>query len=135
MTPTFTIPRLYMPYSTVISILLVHSERLKHCTMPTLSFLDRLKSVIQIRLQRCRMQRVNYMASEHALCYFIFVGMCHVTVKTIFCIFLLYVIRVCQSLKSMQTDDETGHLSAEYADRDGIFKSTTCLEKEKNRLI
>jgi hypothetical protein len=80
------------------------------------------------------MQRVDYVASglsDYALCYCIFVGMCRVTVKTIFCILLLYVIRVGQSFISMQTDDDTGHLSAEHEDRDGIFRSTTCLEKEK----
>jgi len=80
------------------------------------------------------MQRVDYMASglsEYALCYCIFVGMCCVTVKTIFFIPLQYVIRVGQSLISMQTDDNTGHLSAEHEDRDGIFRNTTCLEKEK----
>ena len=83
------------------------------------------------------MQRVDYMASVlcvYALCYCIFVGMCCVIVKTIFFIFLLYVIRVCQALISMQTDDNTGQLSAEHADRGGIFRNTTCLEKEKTHL-
>jgi hypothetical protein len=62
-------------------------------------------------------------------------GMCHITVKTIFFIVLLYVIRACQSLISMQTDDNTGQLSTEHADRGGIFRNTTCLENEKNKLI
>jgi len=82
----------------------------------------------------CSMQRVDCMASglcQYALCYCIFVGTCCVTVKTIFFIFLLYVIRVCQSLISMQTDDNSGQLSAERADRGGILRNTTCLAKEK----
>jgi len=80
------------------------------------------------------MQRVDYMASglcEYALCCCTFVGMCCVTVKTIFFIFVLYVIRVCEPLIIMQTDDNTGQLSAKHADRGGIFRNTTCLEKEK----
>jgi hypothetical protein len=31
----------------------------------------------------------------------------------------------------MQSDDNIGQLSAEHADRGGIFRNTTCLEKEK----
>jgi len=79
------------------------------------------------------MERVDYMASgfrDCALCC-IFVYMCNITVKTIFFNFLLCVIRVCPSLISMQSDDNIGQLSAEHADRGGIFRNTTCLEKEK----
>jgi hypothetical protein len=35
----------------------------------------------------------------------------------------------------MQTDDNTGLLSAEHADIGGIFRNITCLEKEKTNLF
>jgi hypothetical protein len=82
----------------------------------------------------CSMQSVDCMARglyKYALCYCMLVGMCRVTVKTIFSIFLLYVVRVGQSHISVQTDDNTGHLSAKHAGRDGIFSRTPVWKKKK----
>lgn len=83
------------------------------------------------------MQRVKYMASGlrgYAVCY-IFVCMHDITVKTVFFIFLLYVIRVYQSLISMQTDDDTGQLSAERAYIGLDFQEYYLSGKRKNELI